>query len=112
MGQDKEDHNKLLAGTRQFQLKIISDYIKSYNQINSYGDLTVIERDLQTVEDIFLTLNREVLSFYDYSLLNDLVESAKNNLRNIPTLKIYLDISLSEGYQEWLRELGMERLCH
>ena len=99
MGQGKPEHNTLLSGTRQFQYKVVSDYIKNYNTINKYNGLVIMERDLESVRDIFMPLNRDLLTFYDYLLLNDLVSNAEKILNaDIPKLKIYLDINLTEGF--------------
>ena len=99
MGQGKEEHNSLLSGTRQFQHKIISDYIKNYCLINEYNGVVLLERDLDSVRDIFMPLNRDLLTLYDYLLLSELAESAQNILnRDVAKLKIYLDVSLTEGF--------------
>ena len=104
MGQGKEAHNSLLSGTRQFQLKIICDYIRNYCLINQYHGLVLLERDLDSIRDIFMPLNRDLLTFYDYLLLNELVENAISILNSdIPKLKIYLDISLTDGFSRMNR---------
>ena len=89
LGFTKEEYNHYLEGTRQFQLKVISDYIHHYCEISQYNDLVILERDLDSVSEIFMPLNRDILTIHDYLLVNNLAKTGKEILsKNIPKLKI------------------------
>ena len=97
-GQNPYEHNALLSGTRTLQTKIIADFVRVYNQVANYDDLVILERDLDTISSVFLPLNRELLTFIDYQIMSEIVESTKHFLDGIPKVKIYLDIPLNEGF--------------